>query len=76
MGKEPSMKSKKHIEEQSSRRTLRLCYVCGRKVTGTPIYIGQDKWRHHRCEPGSARWLASKQAEVSEVTKYFVEERR
>jgi len=58
-------------EEIKERRTLETCYVCGNKITGNPVYIGQDKHRHIRCEPGSARWLESAQAKVSELTQFF-----
>jgi hypothetical protein len=60
-------------EETKERRTLETCFVCGNKITGHPVDIGQDKYRHHRCEPGGARWMQSERAKVSDVTQYFRE---
>jgi hypothetical protein len=60
-------------EQPKERRTLQTCYVCNQKITGMPEYIGQDKYRHHRCKPGGARWMESEQAKKSDVTQYFLE---
>jgi len=36
------------------------CYVCCQKITGNDsVYIGQNKWRHKKCKPGSTQWLKS-----------------
>ena len=36
------------------------CYVCCQRITGDDgVYIGQNKWRHKKCKPGSAQWLKS-----------------
>ena len=60
------------------------CYVCehevvpvveivhGLKHTVSPVYVGQDRWRHARCEPGGARWMKSKIGKRSELRKYFL----
>ena len=58
-------------EEIKERRTLETCYVCGNKITGQPIDIGGELHRHIRCEPGSARWMKSDRAKVSELTQFF-----
>jgi len=31
------------------------CYVCGRPLTGTIIYIGQGLYRHKDCDPTERR---------------------
>jgi hypothetical protein len=64
---------KRKPEQPTERRTLHPCYVCNRTITGDPVYIGQELYRHKRCEPGSARWMQSARAEISDVTEYFVE---
>lgn len=58
-------------QEKQKRRELQTCYVCEHKITGQPQYIGQDMYRHKRCEPGSARWFNSARAKVSELAPYF-----
>ena len=35
-----------------------VCYVCGKEIKGGCQYIGQAMYRHSRCEPGSARYMA------------------
>jgi hypothetical protein len=36
------------------------CYVCCQRITDNEsVYIGQDKWRHKKCKPGSAQWQKS-----------------
>ena len=36
------------------------CYVCCQRITDDErVYIGQNKWRHKKCKPGSAQWLKS-----------------
>jgi hypothetical protein len=62
---------RKKKEEKKERRTLETCYVCGGKITGTPVYVCQEKFRHHRCQPGGARWMESQRAKESDMTQYF-----
>lgn len=38
------------------------CYVCNHVIDGTPVYIGQDKYRHMRCEAGGKRWMRVQEA--------------
>ncbi len=64
---------RRKLDEPKERRTLQVCYVCSHKITGEPVYIGQDKYRHRRCEPGSVRWMNSQRAQESDVTNFFVE---
>lgn len=36
------------------------CYVCCQRINNTDsVYIGQNKWRHKKCKPGSVQWLKS-----------------
>ena len=36
------------------------CYVCCQRITDDErVFIGQNKWRHKKCKPGSAQWLKS-----------------
>jgi len=35
------------------------CYVCCQRITDDGVYIGQNKWRHKKCKPGSTQWLKS-----------------
>jgi hypothetical protein len=37
------------------------CYVCCQRITADDegVHIGQNKWRHKKCKPGSAQWLKS-----------------
>ncbi len=36
------------------------CYVCCQRIADDDrVYIGQNKWRHKKCKPGSAQWLKS-----------------
>jgi hypothetical protein len=68
-----AMKKKIEPEPPKERRTLQTCFVCGKKITGDSVYIGQDKHRHKRCKPGGARWMESEQAKKSEITTFFLE---
>lgn len=47
------------------------CYVCKGAIKQYPVYIGQDLYRHEKCCPGSARWMLSARAQVSELTEFF-----
>ena len=58
-------------EEIKERRTLETCYVCNHVIRQNPVYIGGELHRHIRCEPGSARWMKSDRAQVSELTQFF-----
>jgi hypothetical protein len=64
-------KSAKKKDEERERRTLETCIICGGKITGQPVYLTQEKYRHVRCQPGSARWMNSERAKVSEMTQFF-----
>ena len=45
-------------ERQEPKRGRVCCYVCGRPVSRmNGIAIGQGKWRHKRCRPGTIRWI-------------------
>lgn len=36
------------------------CYVCCQRILENQgVNIGQDKWRHKKCKPGSTQWLKS-----------------
>lgn len=52
-----------------------ICYVCAHEITGDPVYIGQEKYRHIRCAPGSTRWLeiqaSKKPSQRSEMYEFF-----
>jgi hypothetical protein len=37
----------------------------------SPIYVGNDMYRHARCEPGSTRWMQSKVSRKSKLRAYF-----
>ena len=62
----------KKEKEVLRRDHLEVCYVCNRKIHGTPKYIGQDKYRHIRCDPGSQRWLDSEVGKKSELREFFL----
>jgi hypothetical protein len=44
-----------------------ICYVCERPIKQEPVYIGQGKYRHERCAPGTERWYRSKLARTSTI---------
>lgn len=52
-----------------------ICYVCDKPIDGEPVPVGNETYRHQRCEPGSKRWLAAQEAkpkkERSALYKYF-----
>lgn len=48
------------------------CYVCGRTIKSTPVYIGKGIYRHERCYPGSARWLNSEVGHASSFYPLFI----
>ena len=33
-----------------------LCAYCGRVLWGNVIYLGNDRYRHEECAPGSIAW--------------------
>jgi len=36
------------------------CYVCCQRIgENEAVHIGQNKWRHKKCKPGSVQWLKS-----------------
>ena len=46
------------------------CYVCCQRITGDEgVYIGQNKWRHKKCKPGSAQWLKSPLSNRQQTTQ-------
>jgi len=50
-----------------------FCFVCGRPVDmGQGVYIGQGRWRHGKCGPGSKKWLRSERAVRSGLRHLFV----
>lgn len=71
-------KIKRVIEDApEERRTLQTCYVCGHKISGSPVYIPASQkhpeglYRHIRCEAGTARWLRSDIGKSSENIELF-----
>ena len=49
-----------------------MCYVCNKLIDkNKAIYIGQDKWRHIMCEPGSQKWINSEVSKNSKIKKYL-----
>jgi hypothetical protein len=52
-----------------------ICYVCKKKISAFPVYIGKDTYRHIRCQPGGLRWLRSERGEKSEVAEFFGEKK-
>ena len=52
--------------------TQDVCYVCNKLIDkNKAIYIGQDKWRHIMCEPGSQKWINSEVSKNSKIKKYL-----
>ena len=33
------------------------CSICDRVRWGSYVYLGNSRWRHGECHPGSASWL-------------------
>ncbi len=76
---------KKNAYAEKGRRQMKRfphekCYVCGREIQEKPQYIGQENYRHRRCFPGSARWMAVQKAkprkERSALYPFFMLVRR
>ncbi len=59
-----------------TERTAHICYVCNKDISGITTYITGGLFRHDRCAPGSARWLASARARVSGLTEFFEREEK
>jgi hypothetical protein len=68
------------------KEVLRQCFVCGKEIKIvvsesklfkgcskiiSPVYTGQDKYRHLRCVPGSDKWMHSKVGKKSKLRMYF-----
>ncbi|HVN95179.1 MAG TPA: hypothetical protein VMT62_02005 [Syntrophorhabdaceae bacterium] len=53
-------KLKYFIEPLFDELKKEYCYVCCQRIKENDgIYIGQNKWRHKKCKPGSTQWLKS-----------------
>lgn len=62
---------KKQKVHKKSNNEKHICYVCNNIIRQNPVYVCGEKFRHHRCQPGGARWLESDRAKESEMTQYF-----
>ncbi len=48
------------------------CYVCFQRITDADsICIGQNKWRHKKCKPGSSHWLKSPLSKEDDTLPMF-----
>jgi len=54
-------KIKHPMEPLFSELKKDYCYVCYQRIVDTDdgVHIGQNKWRHKKCKPGSPQWLKS-----------------
>lgn len=62
----------------STRANKPICYVCKRMIQKKPIYIGNEIYRHKRCEAGSQKWMKIQRRKTknrSELYDYFVGEK-
>lgn len=66
----------KTLDQRPNRKTAVRCYVCDREIKATAVYVGQGKYRHERCCPGSARWLESPIGRKSKLRAFFLLERK
>ena len=69
-------KHRKEPEQPEGKRIKQVCYVCKQTITGVPVYIGKELYRHQRCEPGMQRWLDAQAArpkkERSTMLSYYL----
>ena len=49
------------------------CYVCGNEIKEGAVYIGQGKYRHKRCKPGTKRWIDAGAGHDPDVKQAFME---
>jgi hypothetical protein len=48
------------------------CYVCYHWIKNNEgVYIGQNKWRHKQCKPGSPQWLKSSFSKDDTILSMF-----
>lgn len=59
---------------KENQQKEKICYVCGHGIRNSPIYIGQGRYRHERCFPGSQRWLQSEVGKCSSMYEFFARE--
>jgi hypothetical protein len=76
MAEEIKAQAETKVEEIDKARNVvsentPTCYVCGRRVKLTPVYIGDGLYRHAGCYAGSQRWLDSEVGKKSPYRKYF-----
>lgn len=71
------MKRRPKKNEPVKPRELHDCYVCGRRITGEPVYIPASLthpgglWRHIRCAPGGDRWMKSEHGKASALRAFY-----
>ena len=60
------------VREQFTTFLKVECFICGKTIGKIKrYYIGQEKWRHWRCEAGSESWRASKHYRTSNLKEYY-----
>jgi hypothetical protein len=64
-------KPAKQRDEERKNRVLEVCFVCGNTIKDKSVFVGQEKYRHIRCQPGGARWMKSTRAKESLITEFF-----